>query len=91
MSEKEEKIKDKQIVARLIKMYIMNHQGCKSNDISRFLASHKFGLKQGYTAHQIAQLIKMFLDKHNDGYAWFRNSVYIEKKYGKNNVYFVKV
>ena len=86
---KKNNVKDKQIVARLIKYFIMTHQGCKSNDISRFLASHKFGIKSDYTSYQIAKLIKMFLDKHNDGYSWFRNSVFIEKKYGKY-VYFVK-
>ena len=84
-----EKVKDRQIVARLIEYFIMTHQGCKSNDISRFLASHKFGIKSDYTSYQIAKLIRIFLDKHNDGYSWFRNSVFIEKKCGKN-IYFAK-
>lgn len=89
MENKELKTSDAQIVARLIKYYIMSHQGCTSKDINHFLAAHNFGIKTDYTSYKIGKLIRYCTMRGNYAYSWFRNSVIIEKKYGMN-VYFVK-
>jgi len=81
---------DQQIILRLIKYYILNHQGCSSKDIKQFLAGYDWGLKKDFTSYEIGKLImKCVSSKRNDAFVWFRKSVVIEKKYG-NNVYFVK-
>lgn len=77
-------VEDK-IVARLVKNYIMTHQGCTSKQISQFLLMNDFGLKADYTALNIARLIKYFLTCK--GYDWFK-VIRVEKKNARN-VYFI--
>lgn len=89
MENKDFKTSDTQIVARIIKQYIMTHQGCTSKEINHFLASHNFGLRTDYTSYKIGKLIHYCTSRRNHAYLWFKNSVIIEKRYGMN-VYFVK-
>ena len=77
-------------VARLIKYFIMNNQGCTSKDISEFLISHDWGIRADYSSYKVGKLINNLLHKRNNSYVWFRRCVYVEKNGVGCNVYFVK-
>jgi len=55
--------KDDLAMMKLIKLYILTHQGCTSKDISSFFQKHRFGIKADYMPKDITHLIKHYLGK----------------------------
>ena len=77
--------KDDIEMAKLIKLYIITHQGCTSKDISVFFQKHKFGINSNYMPRDITHVIKHYMSISNC--KWF-DSVEIKKdNYNKLRFY----
>ena len=58
------------VLAKLIKAYILHNPYCTARDISRFLMDNRFGLGCDNTPHQIRSVIRKFNSVSD--YRWFR-------------------
>ena len=59
---------ERNVIAKLIKMYVLYNPYCTAKDIALFLESEKFGIASNLTSTHISMIIRDF----NDGrYDWF--------------------
>lgn len=71
------RIQEKTIVAKLIKAYIISHQGCTAKEIWGWLCVHDFGLQSEYGLSKISRLIRDYrvLRETKDGFNWFNVNI----------------
>lgn len=67
---------ERNVIAKLIKVYVLYNPYCTARDISQFLESEKFGIVSNVTAGDVSNIIRDF---NNKGYGWF-DLLRIEKK-----------
>ena len=76
---------ERNVIAKLIKMYVLYNPYCTARDITLFLESEKFGIVSKLTAVDVSHIIKDF---NNGRYSWF-DLLRIEKK-GSPSRYMVR-
>ena len=74
------------VMARLIQLYVLHHQGCTVKEIEQYFVEHDFGLGKSYTRMKISRLIRTYInlfENSDTAYRWFyvRGSTTSPKKY----------
>lgn len=84
-------MKEENIVAKLIKMFVTQNPNCTAREIYEHLRDNSYGLKSDYTAAGIGKIIQRYNayeQQANTYYDWFNITIIREK--GKPLKYKVK-